>query len=495
MAGPIFYRGIDGPGVALGLIVVEYSLYQFRKFSICLLLAVPASGQSLNTVRAFGYGLVLLICASALGSIELWAIRSVARFVVLCAWLAVWVFWLRRRGREFAASPGNSVQFDDVPRAEIFALDLRPDGEWSSEQAWVDAIDTRSSRSIRARLESIAVVLILVIAAGFIYERASEWRDAREFPRIGRAVDIGGRSLNIDCVGQGSPAVVMDSGGDQPGYSWILVQRGVSPFTRACWYDRAGYGWSDPAPERRSSADIAEDLHKLLHGAGVAPPYVLVGHSFGGFNVRVFAARYRDETAGLVLVDSASENEYTEGTIPREMQSLAARTVPRSSWNLAAKIASFLVHEGAMRLLDDGPGPPPGVLPEHDWAIVHALRLQPKTFDASAAEGLSRQESIWQVKAVRNLGDMPLIVLTAGGERRFDSPADREVALRRDAYFHYRVYVDQPRMLALSTHARQVVLESGHGIPTEAPGAVVDAVREVLAAGRQSTTTLLSPTR
>jgi len=317
------------------------------------------------------------------------------------------------------------------------------------------------------------------MAGGFLYEKASDWRDRRAFPQVGTSFDIGGRSLNLYCTGQGSPVVVMDSGANQPGYSWTPVQRSVAAFTRACWYDRAGYGWSDSAPGARTSGAIAEDLHKLLHTAGERPPYVLVGHSFGGFNVRVFAGRYATETAGLVLVDSASENEDTEISMPRAIQSPAARFIPRSLWRPLEKVASFLVHLGIARLLDDGPGRRPITLSESDWSLVHALRLQAKTFDASSAEGLPRAESVRQVKAVRSLGNRPLLVLTAA--RHFTPRENNEEARALEAYYQYRVYRDQPRMLALSTRARQVLVDSGHGIPEEAPDAVTDAVREVLA--------------
>jgi pimeloyl-ACP methyl ester carboxylesterase len=461
----------------LGSILVDYLLYQFRKVPFaCSWL--PASGESLNTVRAMGYFFGFLAFASALGGIELWAMRNTGRFLVLCGCLACWSLWLRRRGREFAGSLGNAVQFDDDAKPEIFALDLRPDGNWSSEEAWVDAIDARSGRSVWARLQAVGLIVITFAVAGFLYERVSEWRDRQQFPQVGRSFDIGGRSLNLFCQGGGKPAVVMDSGGNQPGYSWILVQNGLSVFTQACWYDRAGYGWSDPAPGDRTSADIAEDLHKLLRAAGVAPPYVLVGHSFGGFNVRVFASQWREETAGLVLVDSASENQDAEGEVPEGAQSPVTRIVPRFLWRPLLEFATVLAREGVARMLDDGPSSPPGRMSDRDWAIVHTLQLQPKSFYADGQEGLGRLESIKQVKAVHNLGSMPLIVLTAGGY--LPLPAIQEHDRGRKTYLQYRVYEDQPRMLSLSTNARQIVVRSGHGVPFDHPDAVVEAVREII---------------
>ena len=464
----------------VALIFVDQRLYQFRKIPFaCSWL--PADGQSVKTVRTIAYGFVFLTIAYALAGIELWALRSVARFVVLCVCLGVWLAWLRRRGTAFAAAPGNALQFDEVPAAEIFALDLRSDGAYTAEQTWVEATP---SRSLRSRLQTAGVIVLFAVAAGYIYERAGEWQDRRSFPRIGRAVDIGGRSLNIYCAGQGGPTAVMESGLNLPGYNWKLVEDRVTAFTRACWYDRAGYGWSDPSPSPRSSADIAGDLHRLLHAAGIAPPYVLVGHSFGGFTIRVFASHYRAETAGLVLVDSASEHENEiarEIQIPRSILAPATRYFPGFMMRPLTKAAWFFVHDGAERLLDDGPeAPPPGSrLTERDLAIVHALQIQPKAFDASLQEGASRPQSIRQVLAVHDLGNMPVIILTGG--KHFPPPSDPEEARLLEAFYQYRVYKDQPRMLSLSTHAHQEVLQTGHDIPYEDPDAVTDAIREIVA--------------
>jgi pimeloyl-ACP methyl ester carboxylesterase len=469
----------------VALILVDCRLYQFRKIPFaCSWL--PASGQSVNTVRKIAYGVLFLAMAFTMAGIELWALRSIARFVVISACLTFWLAWLRRRGHEFAASPAGGLQFDEIPDQEIFALDLHADsagaGSCNAEQGWVEAAGSRSARSRGARLRTAGLALLTVLTAGYVYERVGEWRDHRSFPRIGQAIDIGGRSLNLYCAGQGAPTVVMESGADLPGYSWKAVEQGLSTFTRACWYDRAGYGWSDPAPPPRRSADIAVDLHTLLHAAGIAPPYVLVGHSFGGFTIRVFASRYRKETAGLVLVDSASEHENDgEIEIPRTLQApIHVPEILRPLWWMAVR---FFVREGGVRLLGDGPGTPPtpdGPLSERDVAIVHALQLQPKTFDALFQEIKSLPDSIHQVLAVRDLGNMPLIILTAG--KRFPTPQDPEETRLLDAYFQYHVYKDQPRMLNLSTRSRQIVLQAGHGIPYEAPGAVINAVQEVLAA-------------
>jgi len=456
-----------------GLLLVDRSLYQFRKIPFaCSWL--PAGVQL--KMRMSIYVLLFLMTAGLATGIELWTMEKFARFAVLLSILAGTAVWARRRSAEFANAPGNRLQFEDLPPADVFALDLRQDAEWSSDEAYVDAIDEQARRSVAKRLRPFAVVLLIALLAGFAYERIGEWQDYVRYPRVGRPVNIGGRTLNIYCSGEGSPAVVFDSGGNQPGYSWALVQPEVAKATRACWYDRAGYGWSDPAPHPRSSADIADDLQKLLRAAGVPPPYVLVGHSFGGFNVRVFAARNPGEVAGMVLVDSADVFPY-EGPVPDSIRG-PGTYIPRPLWGAGTVVLDFLVQVGLERLVDNGVSPFRGRLTEHDAAVIHSLQLEPKAFDAQLREGLDGDRTLAQVRAVHSLGSMPLVVLTAaGGIPR----SDDEVSLAVAAFMHDRIYTKQARLATLSTRGRQIILErSGHGIPSDAPEAVIEAVRSVM---------------
>ena len=115
--------------------------------------------------------------------------------------------------------------------------------------------------------------------------------------------DVGGRSLYLECAGKGGPTVVMDAGLGNIHETWDAVAPPVRKLTRTCTYDRANLGKSDAAPTPRTSAEVVADLHSLLKAAGVRPPYLLVGHSFGGLDVRLFAAQYPSEVSGVVLVD------------------------------------------------------------------------------------------------------------------------------------------------------------------------------------------------
>ena len=123
-------------------------------------------------------------------------------------------------------------------------------------------------------------------------------------PPPGKLVDIGGYQLHINCTGKGSPTVILEAGLGGDSRSWHEVQPEIAEFARVCSYDRAGLGWSDPGPKPRTSQQIVKELHRLLTKADIQSPYVLVGHSFGGYNVRLYASQHPEEVVGLVLVDA-----------------------------------------------------------------------------------------------------------------------------------------------------------------------------------------------
>ena len=145
------------------------------------------------------------------------------------------------------------------------------------------------NRRLKTTVKVMVVVLAALLVSGIVYEQIGRRRDRRRLPQIGKSVDIGGRTLNIFCLGTGALPVIFESGGDGPGLNWAPIQTEVAKFAQACWYDRAGIGWSDSGPFPRTSAAIARDLHALLKHRGVPPPYVLAGGSFGGLNSRVYA--------------------------------------------------------------------------------------------------------------------------------------------------------------------------------------------------------------
>lgn len=328
------------------------------------------------------------------------------------------------------------------------------------------------SRRSRVVLKSLALLVVAALVVGIVYEQLGRRRDRRQLPQIGKSVDIGGRTLNISCLGTGVPPVVFESGGDAPGLSWAPFQTEVAKFTEACWYDRAGIGWSDSGPYPRTSAAISGDLHALLRHVGVTPPYVLAGASFGGLNSRVYAGLFPNEVAGLVLIDSAHEDE-----ILRAPKFYLARTAPRLFWrplDLVFRTASFV---GLIRLTGSSPTQTKGPAQMSPDEMIAALRKQPKSVVNNITTGIVLPESYAEARNTRALGDRPLIVLTASQPYDFGDP---ELNRQAEAYQQVWIHEMQAGLARLSTRGRQIVVpKANHG--TIPPDVVISAIREVVA--------------
>jgi pimeloyl-ACP methyl ester carboxylesterase len=310
----------------------------------------------------------------------------------------------------------------------------------------------------------IAIIVAIALLSAATYEQIGAWRDRRVLKQIGHSVDIGGRTLNIHYTGEGSPTVVFVSGRTAPGYVWMPTQRGVSGFARACWYDRADIGWSDPGPDPAWADTAARDLHVLLQNAGVRPPLVLVGHSFGGHIIRLYHSAYPGEAVGMVFVDAALEEA---GTI----QGMPHRERPPISRSTILGLSTVMGRLGMMRFLASDPGPPLKHWSTAEWDILARLRRQRNIALADAKVGPGRASDDL-ARVTGGLEEMPLIVLTQGNQ---SSPSSASAGVLRG-------WIDlQRRFAERSRRGRQVVVpESGHGMPEEAPDAIVTAVREIV---------------
>src|SRR5580700_8175433 len=153
-------------------------------------------------------------------------------------------------------------------------------------------------------------IAVICGVAGWLYQTLGTRRDRKRFPPPGRLIDIGTHRLHLFESGRHGPTVVLEAGLMSTVLSWTDLQRHLSQSFRVVSYDRAGLGWSDAGPMPRTSDRIVDELHALLRRAGVPPPYILVGHSFGGLTMPLFAARYAQETAGVVLVDPVAPAEW-----------------------------------------------------------------------------------------------------------------------------------------------------------------------------------------
>jgi len=310
------------------------------------------------------------------------------------------------------------------------------------------------------RYFAIATLLLsaLLALAGSVYQRICTDRERRAFPMPGQLVDVGGLKMHINCGGSGSPTVILDSGLGDSFIVWRKLQPQIAQFTRVCSYDRAGVGYSDPSPQPRTSKVFAEELHSLLHNAGIAPPYVLVGHSMAGFDVRIFADLYRSEVAGIILVDSSHPEQRKR--LPAALNDLDA------SWVREQEFFEFTMPFGLPRLFGSC----------GNDREVNAADCNFSSVRESVAELKSISESAAKAAETRPLGNMPLIVLSQDPNTpQYDLPEDL-VGPTNHAWQKM-----QDELAHLSTRGKQVIAKnSGHYIQLDRPDVVLDAVREVV---------------
>ena len=307
--------------------------------------------------------------------------------------------------------------------------------------------------------------------AGILYQAVSQIIEQRKYSPQGKLFEIGGFRLHLNCVGRGTPTVVMDAGGGASSITWGLVPSEIAKFTRVCVYDRAGLGWSDPNLRiPRTSQQSVDELHALLTKAEIEPPYILVGHSLGGGNMRLYASQYPEELVGLVLVDSVHENQITP-EIWRRMK--------RQFWFYQLlRVASRI---GVLRLLGEM-NLSPMIKDIKQKSQKYPLAVQalfdifkssfyrPCYWATALSEITNMKRSFEQLQVIESLGSLPLIVLSQGSkapemsDERFQQWASLQLDLTQ-----------------LSSNSRQIIAEnSGHFIPLDQPELVVSAVYQLI---------------
>jgi len=326
-------------------------------------------------------------------------------------------------------------------------------------------------RIARALFAGLLLVALLLAITGALYEIIGRWRDAQRFPHRGRFVQVGSTRMNIDCSGQGSPTVILESGSGGPSVDWLLVQPEVAKLSRVCSYDRAGYGWSDSGTEPRSSLQIAHELKQLLQAAGEKGPYLLVGHSTGGYDIRVYADQYPNDVVGIVLVDASHEDQDLRA--PESIRKWQRDHRKSPGWKKLKYF--FQLHLGWARLTADRDAPEfwPKAFREEEVFLTLPTKHQFAVIDE---DQVFSTLSAAQVRNSGNLGDRPLIVLTA--TRQDDIPPEippKDVQAEEDLWVHQL----QPDLARLSTHSKLIVVDSSHEMPTEHPEVIISAIHDV----------------
>jgi pimeloyl-ACP methyl ester carboxylesterase len=349
-------------------------------------------------------------------------------------------------------------------------------------------------RLTRSAIESwvLLSILLLVLAigaalivVGAIYQALGTAADLRRYPPPGRLIDIGGCRLHLIGSsrvesGASGPPVIFESGISATCLSWTHVRAQVEGFARACAYDRAWLGWSDPADAPRTTSAIVKELHALLGAANVPAPYILVGHSFGGMLVRAYAAKYPDQVAALVLVDPLSPREWLNiSPAHARMLGLGVKLSRRGAWLArigVVRLSLALLMTGSRRVpqwiakLSSGRGESVisrlvgevSKMPPETWPMVRAHWCLAKSFQGLGNYLESLPASAAEADALAEPIGLPVIVMSAGN-------STQEQLKERDALAHR------------SPHGKHIIAaKSGHWIQLDEPELVVQAVREMV---------------
>ncbi|HXX44843.1 MAG TPA: alpha/beta hydrolase [Candidatus Acidoferrales bacterium] len=321
-------------------------------------------------------------------------------------------------------------------------------------------------------LAYIAGVVALILLLGVLYQSLGERSDRKRYPPPGKFVRLDTHRLHFQEMGEGGPTIVLESGLMSSVLTWQKLQLALAKSARVVSYDRAGMGWSDPGPEPRDAARIVTELRDLLRRAEISPPYVLVGHSFGGLTMSLFAARYRNEVCGVVLVDPVAPMEWhppSERDLHRaEIGSNICRRAAVVSHTGLLRLIASLVQAGAKRSAnrligaisrgapsDSNTTESPWFwnLPARERAMAPVFWTKAKFCRAIASQLERLPESAAQVASAGPI-DMPLVVFSAGNasaQRRAahaaiaaQSPKGRHVVAERSSHW---ITEDQPELL------------------------------------------------
>jgi len=330
---------------------------------------------------------------------------------------------------------------------------------------------------------SLLGLIVGVVLAGSAYQCIGAWRDRRRFTGAGRWVEIdSGQSLFVVEKGAKGPTVVFESGIAATHLNWHRIQGVASAFARTISYDRAGLGWSSHGKRKRTPGTIAGELHALLEKANIPPPYLLVGHSFGGFVMRRYAAMYPDEVASVVLIDPMRCEEWPpvdetkRHTVDRGVR-LSGIAIPIARVGVARfAVTSLLCRSGRVsRWLTQAGGDGAehvmgrvreeiGKMPPETWPIVAAHWSRPSFYAGMRAHVEAVPDSVREMLAAEPIGGVPVVVLTPDSSEPLS-----EEALSR-----------------IGENVEQIIVpRSAHWVHLDQPEAVIESIRSLAQSGSQ----------
>lgn len=296
---------------------------------------------------------------------------------------------------------------------------------------------------------------LLLLALLFLTMSGVARSEAVGFEPPGELIDVNGRDMHINCIGNKTPTIILDSGAGGFSLEWRNIQYSLAQYARVCAYDRAGYGWSEMGPLPRTTKRIAHELHTLLENAEIPGPYIIVGHSFGGFTAQYFARYFDNEIAGLVLVDSSHEEQVYR--LPENGKDVVRRSLHQDRSNTVTK---SVLHEH---------------FPEEEAAVAQQLMQRWSAMLTWREEMANYALSSRQLRDVhhRPILEIPIVVLSRGKRVWPDTPyGDAMEAAWMEL---------QNEMNYISSNSTHIIAEnSGHVIHLDEPAIVVDAIHDVL---------------
>ncbi|MEP7383214.1 MAG: alpha/beta hydrolase [Gemmatimonadota bacterium] len=317
----------------------------------------------------------------------------------------------------------------------------------------------------------LGVLVLLVAVSGACYEWIGRRAARRNFPPPGTLVDIGGRRIQIDCRGTGTPIVVLISGLDIGGStSWSAVHDSLALTTRTCAYSRAGIMWSDAAPGATTAKGVADDLHAALDKAGETGPFVLVGHSLGGPYLMTYTKYYGDQVAGAVMVDASHPDQ-----IDRLGRIVPAAANPALT---SMKVAAAFSWAGVVRLATAST---PAMPHQDDATVREVAAYSPHSLHGALGEMVALGATLSEAGTFRQLGDRPLVVLTAMKPMTSAELATLEISAETGSEFKAAWKAMQDDEATWSTRSEHhLVDDASHYIQYFRPDVVIQAVRRVV---------------
>jgi pimeloyl-ACP methyl ester carboxylesterase len=300
----------------------------------------------------------------------------------------------------------------------------------SSDATQTPMVNTRPRRGclfyVKRGLIGFGIVLIALVVSGLAFQAISIQLDKRNYPPPGQLYAVNGHLMHLSCKGEGDPTVILQSGGAADSTWWYWVQNQLAAHTRVCAFDRPGMGWSEATTEPRDALTLVGELHTLLAEAGVRPPYVMAGHSWGAVLTRIYAAQYPQEIAGLTLVDSAI-------LLPKHFADQTEFDAWKSTFAGSQTLFGIMTSLGLPRLTDPAAFQNAGYPPEVARELV-AMHSRTEVIDTDFEEFHSEMWALTEASAAaENLGDLPMAVLWASQTvAAFDTSIDGFLTAREE---------------------------------------------------------------